>query len=428
MTEGLLERSRRFIDEGVYEGPQAANPTDATLHEVADGIAFVTGFSHVIARRTDDGLVLLDTSLQAFGPLIRDALTAWSTDPVSTIVYTHGHLDHVGGAATFVAHAAEQGHEPPRVVAHERVPARFRRYELTDGYNAIINLRQFGPAPNLRIGREHETARFSLEWVEPDTVYSDRLHLRVGDDDLELHHAEGETDDHTYVWLPGTRAVCSGDLFLWVFPNAGNPQKVQRYPREWVGALREIAALEPELLLPAHGLPVEGRDRIRRVLDDTARALESITDQTLELMNEGATLDRIIHEVEVPPDLAGLPYLQPVYDEPEFVVRNVWRRYGGWYEGNPARLKPPADAAVAAEVARLAGGAAALAGRAREVAGTGDLRLACQLVEWAAAAAPQDADVHEARADIYRERRDAERSLMAKGIFGAAERESRSQS
>jgi alkyl sulfatase BDS1-like metallo-beta-lactamase superfamily hydrolase len=117
-----------------------------------------------------------------------------------------------------------------------------------------------------------------------------------------------------------------------------------------------------------------------------------------------------------------------VYDEPEFVVRNVWRRYGGWYDGNPARLKPPADAAVAAEVARLAGGAAALAGRAREVAGTGDLRLACQLVEWAAAAAPQDADVHEARADIYRERRDAERSLMAKGIFGAAERESRSQS
>jgi alkyl sulfatase BDS1-like metallo-beta-lactamase superfamily hydrolase len=425
VSESLLERAARYIDEGVYEGHRAVNPLDATLHEVGDDIALVAGFSHVVARRTPEGLVLFDTSLPAFAPLIRDAIAAWSPAVASTIVYTHGHVDHVGGGPVFADAARYSRGEPPRVVAHERVPARFRRYELTDGYNAVVNERQFGTGGlGAGAGAVAPGRRFALDWLEPGTLYRDDLDLVVGGVAIELHHAEGETDDHTYAWMPDQRAVCSGDLLCWIFPNAGNPQKVQRYPREWALALREIAALGPELLLPAHGLPIAGRDRIHRVLDATASALEVLVDQTLALMNEGATLDRIVHEVALPPHLAALPYLQPVYDEPEFVVRNVWRLYGGWYDGNPAHLKPPREAALAAEVAALAGGPDALARRASELATAGDLRLAAQLVEWAAAVAPDDPGIRAARAGVYAARRAEERSLMAKGIFGAAAAES----
>jgi alkyl sulfatase BDS1-like metallo-beta-lactamase superfamily hydrolase len=135
-------------------------------------------------------------------------------------------------------------------------------------------------------------------------------------------------------------------------------------------------------------------------------------------MNAGERLDAIVHEVKVPEELLAKAYLRPFYDEPEFVVRNIWRLYGGWYDGNPARLKPPADADLAAEVARLAGGPRALAARALEVADGGDLRLACQLVEWAGATAPDDVEVHGQRAEVYRRRRES------KGIFGTAARSS----
>jgi alkyl sulfatase BDS1-like metallo-beta-lactamase superfamily hydrolase len=114
----------------------------------------------------------------------------------------------------------------------------------------------------------------------------------------------------------------------------------------------------------------------------------------------------------------------PIYDEPEFVVRNIWRMYGGWYDGNPARLKPPSDQALAAEVAGLVGGAEQLTARALACSDRDDHRLACQLVEWAVAAEPEDRAAHEARAEIYRRRRRAEGSLMAKGIYGWASRES----
>jgi alkyl sulfatase BDS1-like metallo-beta-lactamase superfamily hydrolase len=129
--------------------------------------------------------------------------------------------------------------------------------------------------------------------------------------------------------------------------------------------------------------------------------------------------------VKAPPHLLEKPYLRPVYDEPEFVVRNVWRLYGGWFDGDPAHLKPAPVAAIAREVAALAGGARTVADRARAVADAGDLRLAAHLAEWAALAAPDDAAVQRTRADVYGRRAETESSTMAKGVFRWAERESR---
>ncbi len=333
-----------------------------------------------------------------------------------------------------MADAAQRGHPRPRVVAHANVPARFLRYRMTDGWNAAINARQFGGISDrsLRIGGAGDLtpdvsggAHFLPDDVAgPDVVFDDRVALEVGGLGVELHHARGETDDHTWAWIPSRRAICCGDFLIWNFPNAGNPQKVQRYPSDWAAALRLMASMQPELLLPAHGLPIAGTARIQRVLGEVAGALEALVSEVVAMMNAGSTLDEIIHTVSVPAETLAKPYLRPLYDEPEFVVRNIWRLYGGWWDGNPARLKPASDSAVAAEVAALAGGPGALTDRAAALADAGDLRLACQLVEWAVQAAPQDDHVHGTRARIYELRRRSEPSLMAKGIFGAAARDS----
>ncbi|MFP5254521.1 MAG: alkyl sulfatase dimerization domain-containing protein [Acidimicrobiia bacterium] len=418
----LLELSARIIDEGVTDEP--TNRITQELSEVSDDVAVIESFSHVVVLRSPDGLVAFDTSGAQTGAQCVDSLRSWSSEPISHLVYTHGHVDHVGGSGAFMADAGRRGDPRPRVVAHEAVRDRFERYRLTEGWNLAINRRQFGWLPratNLGIGGMQ---RFLPEDVaEPDVTYRDVLALDAGGVPIELHHARGETDDHTWAWLPEQRAICAGDFLIWNFPNAGNPQKVQRYPDEWAVALRAMAALEPELLLPAHGLPIAGRERIAMVLDEVATALEDLVAGVLERMNAGARLDQIIQEVKVPESVLARPFLRPFYDEPEFVVRNVWRRYGGWWDGDPANLKPAPAAALAGEVAALAGGALALARRGEEVAG-GDLRLACHLVELAGLAAPEDREVHRIRADVYERRRKGETSLMAMGIYSSAVRES----
>ncbi len=403
--------------EAMWTGATTADHTSimmagmgTPLTEVAPGVGFLVNFANVIAIDGGaDGLCLVDTGSFLTADRVAAEVGRWRASPVVAAVYTHGHVDHAMGMAGFDAAAVAAGRPRPRVYAHEAVAARFERYRLTAGWNQAINTRQF-QVPGLR---------WPTEYRYPDVTYRDRWKLAVGEVKLELHHALGETDDHTWVWLPASKVLCPGDLFIWAAPNCGNPQKVQRYVREWADALDAMRALGPEVLLPGHGPPIVGADRVATALADTAALLRTIHDQTVAAMNQGATLDEVVAAVAIPAELLTRPYLRPVYDDPAFIIRNVWRRYGGWWDGNPAHLLPPREAALAREVAALAGGGAALARRAEAVADD-DLALACQLVEWAAVAAPDDAGVVALRARLYRRRAEGEPSLMAKSIFTAA--------
>jgi alkyl sulfatase BDS1-like metallo-beta-lactamase superfamily hydrolase len=350
------------------------------------------------------------------------------------LVYTHGHVDHVGGSVAFGANAAALGHQAPRVIGHKNVQQRFDRYRYTNDWNVAINARQFGGIRGdvnsiMNDLRPADGAPRLSDFIPRNTldttdVVDTFASMKFGDTEVEFHHGRGETDDHLWSWFPEKKWIASGDFVIWNFPNAGNPQKVQRWPIEWAAALRAMIAKGPELLLPAHGLPIAGKERIARVLDEIATALENLVRDVVTMMNAGETLNTIIHTVRVPEATLGKPYLRPLYDEPEFVVRNIWRLFGGWWDGAPSRLKPSPDEVLAVELASLSGGADVLMRRAVELAASGDPRLACHLADFAGWAAPDDPDIHHMRAEIYETRRKSETSLMSKGIFKGAMRES----
>jgi len=416
----LFELSEKIITEGVANEP--VNRINHQLSELTDDIAMVEAFSHSIVFKTDDGLVVFDTSGAAGGQAVVDAIRGWNKDRFNTLIYTHGHIDHVGGSGAFARDAKTASVPNPQVIGHENVPVRFDRYDYTNGYNQVINSRQFGGFAGLALGGADSF--LPRDTIRPTVVYKNRLKISIGGLNVELRHAKGETDDHTWSWIPQYKAICAGDFFIWNFPNAGNPQKVQRFPLEWAIAMREMAEMGAELFLPAHGLPIRGAGRIRIVLEDVASALEKLILETLQMMNEGARLNDIVHSVSVEDEILAKPYLRPLYDEPEFVINNLWRLYGGWYDGNPANLKPAKDSVLAAEVSNLAGGVTVLADRARALAESGDHRLACHLAEMAVLAEPENKAAHAARAEVFDIRRKAETSLMAKGIYRFTAQES----
>ena len=407
--------SLRELSERLLRGEETAfhpfAPTFA-LEEVASGVGFVSSFANVLALDTEEGMVLIDTGSFFFAKLTKELIRTFSRRPLHTAVYTHGHVDHVFGVELY----EEESRRPARVIAHRALPARFERYKKTAGYNACINARQF-----------QMPTRWPVDYRYPDTVFDEALSLEVGQLRLELFHARGETDDHAYVWVPEKRVLATGDLFIWATPNAGNPQKVQRYAEDWAAALRAMAALGAEVLCPGHGPPLFGVAAVKTALEETATLLEHLVRETLALMNEGASLDAILGSVRAPRALLERPYLRPLYDEPEFIIRNIHRLYGGFWDGNPAHLKPAREEALAKEIAALAGGARVLVDRALELSSRGDHALACHLVESAYAADPSDARAREARARVYRARADAELSLMAKGIYMTAARESEAE-
>ncbi len=385
--------------------------------EIGDGVLYLKSIAGVTTVDTGDGLVMLDTGHLLDRDHTYEQVRRWrASAPLRAAVYSHHHVDHIFGTQPFEAESSRDGRPGPTVYAHRETGPHFDRYLRTRGWNAAINKRQFA----LPVDRFD----WPGEYRYPDVTYDDRLTFRTGELTFELHHARGETDDATWTWVPERRLLHPGDLFIWAVPNAGNPQKVQRYLSDWAVALRRMAGLGAELMVPGHGLPVFGADRIRAALTDTADLLQSVEDQCLALMNQGAPLDRLLHEVEVPAHLRDQPYLRPVYDHPQFLVRNVWRRYGGWWDGEPDRLLPAPRAQEAAEWVRLAGGVEAVLARVGELAEAGDLRLACHLVEAAVLAAPDSAEAHRLRSEVYAARAATYDSSMARNILGHAARAS----
>lgn len=372
----------------------------------------------VTAIRTGEGLVLIDTAKPDTASQTLAVVRTWDDGPVHTVIYTHGHIDHTSGIRAIDEEADAKGVPRPLIIAHRNVRRRMDRYEASHGFNSLVQGQQFDkPGYVYPIGQRR-----------PDEVYDDTLSVTIGGEQIELFHGRGETDDATFVWLPKRRVLASGDFVIWVFPNAGNPRKVQRYAADWAAALRRMEELAPEVLIPGHGPVIFGQARAAEVLRDGAEALEYLTQETLRLMNQGATLDEVLRSVTVPSAYLAKPYLLPKYDDPEFLVRSIYHFYAGWFDGNPAHLKPAGTAELASELAGLAGGADKLAERAMALSQEGQTRLAAHLAEFAGSAAPGDRGIQAIRAAVLQSCIDGESSLMGKAFFAVYQRDAERRS
>ena len=300
----------------------------------------------------------------------------------------------------------------PIVYGHELMPDHFNRYVKTNDWNTAINRRQFA------IDVEH--FKWPTEYRYPDVVYKNNISFKCGDLTFNLQHARGETDDHTWIYIPEKKIIAPGDLFIWAVPNGGNPQKVQRYISDWADSLDEMLKLDCEIFLPGHGFPIFGKERITKALETTSSFLRSIEDQTIKLMNQGKSLNQVLHEVQIPNELMKLPWLTPIYDDPQFLIRMIWRRYGGWWDGEYDRLFPAPRKDEALAWVELSGGIDKIISKALENLNNGDFRVAAQLIETAYHADTNNKKMHVARSKIYREFSLKQSSSMGRNILNHA--------
>jgi cyclase len=170
------------VAAGVRAAAQPAETRSVRLRTLGPGdILYVLlgGGGNALALARDDGVVLIDTKLPGWGAAIREAIEAATDRPVTTIVNTHAHLDHVGSNPDFPTATT--------IVAH---PAARARMQTLDAFT--------GPG-----------ARFL-----PGTLVGDRLSLLDGRDRMDLHYfGRGHTDGDLVVVFPEKRLAYFGDLF-----------------------------------------------------------------------------------------------------------------------------------------------------------------------------------------------------------------------
>tara|TARA_B100000941_G_scaffold16220_1_gene9865 strand:- start:817 stop:2055 length:1239 start_codon:yes stop_codon:yes gene_type:complete len=371
------------------------------LFEVSDKLAFIKNFGNVAVFKDGSKGLLIDTGMGVSSYQVINKLKEWGIDEIEYIIYTHGHVDHVGGT-DLIAKAFKN--DFLKVVSHEKVVERFDRYKKTIGYNGIINQRQFGlPAPV-----------FPNEFRYPDITYKENYEINFNDSVINLIHGKGETDDATYLYSEKEDSIFAGDFFIWSLPNAGNPSKAQRYVGSWGEVLKDMSKYNAEFLFPGHGPLIQGKDTIKEILLNTSNCLLWIEENVLKLMNQGSTLRNIQDKITLP-DEFNQPYLVSSYDDFSFLINSVWRQYGGWYSGIPSELKPPSLFDMGSAYIDMAGGKENLLMFLQSLLAENKYKEASVLIDSISAVEP--VFYRDIKNEIYSFLADHEPSLMAKGIY-----------
>lgn len=187
------------------------------IRQITDGVWHVAGVGHsnAIFVRGDSGVILIDTldSLER-GRLLAGIIEQEAGKKVSTIIYTHGHPDHRGGAEAFV----ESG---PEIIAFAPGTMSLEGTEMLLSVQNLRGSRQFGYSltdeENISQGigiREGIVYGEKRGFAAPTTVYQeDRVAREIDGIRLEMVRLPGETEDQIMVWIPDKGVLCCGDNY-----------------------------------------------------------------------------------------------------------------------------------------------------------------------------------------------------------------------
>jgi alkyl sulfatase BDS1-like metallo-beta-lactamase superfamily hydrolase len=376
-----------------------------TVTEIVPNTVFhVMGYGHSNASFIIGGesVVLIDTlDTDVRGATLAGIIAKKTDRPVNTIIYTHGHPDHMSGAGAFAA-------TQPEVIAFAPVRPVLARTEQLGNILNRRGIRQFGyelsdeDAISQGIGiREGFTVgEGTRSPLAPTTVYAEaKVRVDIDGVQLLLVAAPGETEDQMFVWNEQHRVLFCGDNYYGCWPNLYAIRGGQyRDIAGWIESLDRIRQYPAEALLPGHTRPILGREAVADVLTSFRDALDYVLTETLACMDRGMGLEATVDRVKLPEQYRSLPYLQEFYGTVAWSVRGIYTGYVGWFDGNPTNLNPLPPQERAAKTIDQMGGQEAVSKAVFQALESDDTQWALELADLLLTLDPEDAEIRRAKA------------------------------
>jgi glyoxylase-like metal-dependent hydrolase (beta-lactamase superfamily II) len=178
------------------QGGQAA-PKVVTVDKIKDNLFVLKGGGgNTAVFVTATGVVVVDTKLAGWGQPILSKIGELTPKPVTTIINTHSHGDHVSGNVEFPTSV--------EIVAHEKTKTNVEAWPAVYGLaNAFPNVVKESGGKGV-----------------PKKTFRDKLTLGSGNDRVDLFYfGRGHTGGDAWVVFPSLRVLHTGDMF----PNKGVP-------------------------------------------------------------------------------------------------------------------------------------------------------------------------------------------------------------
>ena len=321
------------------------------VRKVSQNIHYATGVGNTIMITTSEGVVLFDTGLviQSANQLqiLKDTV---SDADVRYIILSHSHADHIGGTRFWMDEGtdiiAHQNFEEEQRYLSELQPYQYDRNRTLfpwmpawEDRPDIALMRYGGIVPTITVD-DWETYAFTLGGIEFQVIGAPG--------------AEGA--DNAVLWLPQQKVLISGDFFGPQFPQFPNiftmrGEKVRK-PVEYIKSLDRLIALNPDVILPSHLDPTIGAEKIRKGMQRIRDAVQYVHDKTIAGMNAGKTVNQLMKEIKLPPNLE----LVQNHGRVDWAVKSIWEYYMGWFRfESTTELYPIPAQDVYADLAQIAG-------------------------------------------------------------------------
>ncbi len=175
--------------------PAAAQPKVVEVEKLKDNLFLLKGGGGNTAVFVQSaGITVVDTKNPGWGAPILEKIKELSPKPITTIINTHTHGDHVSGNVEFPATVD--------VVVQENTAANMKK--MAGAYG----LTPPGAAPAPSIFDQNGGKGM------PKRTFKDRMTLGKGADQIDLYYfGRGHTNGDAWVLFPALRVVHAGDIF-----------------------------------------------------------------------------------------------------------------------------------------------------------------------------------------------------------------------
>jgi glyoxylase-like metal-dependent hydrolase (beta-lactamase superfamily II) len=212
--------------------------------------------------------------------MIREAIKHLGGGRLRRLMVTHIHPDHYGAAGVFAGegradlfiHRLEVPLVHPRYVELEHLVIEVRKYLLVNGV----------PSEEAEILSNSQRALSEVvKTAEPSVQLDGAETVKMGRRNLHVEWTPGHSPGHICLYDSESKLLFAGDHILPdLSPNIGlHPQSTPDPLHEYLDGLKRMAALEPELILPAHGRPFsDAPARVEVLISHHKRRLDRVMD------------------------------------------------------------------------------------------------------------------------------------------------------